>query len=191
MIGPRILAERLRGHGDHRVDEDAHTAAIAFLEERPVARIGERAAVDVRQKDDAVEPKLAQRAVELEKRCVRIIHRDRREALEARRMLRRQLGVGVVHQTRDLGLALRRREVHVRRREREHFDVDADAVHVVEPFARIGHRRSDTEEARAAVPDDRATGGIGAERERAADLADKPEEGLRVVVGVQVPAHGR
>jgi hypothetical protein len=88
-------------------------------------------------------------------------------------------------------LSLGRREVHVGRRKREDFDIDADAVHVLDASRRIGHRRRDAEEPRAAIADDRATRRIGAEGEGTADLFDEAEERFGVVVGVEIPAHAR
>jgi hypothetical protein len=145
------------------MDEDADATAIAFDEEGAVARIGERASVDVREHDDAVHPQLVERPLELAQRRVRVVHRDRGEPLEALRVPRREIRVGVVDQTRDLGLPLRWREIDVGCREREDLDVDADSVHVLEAARRVGHRGRDAEESRSAVADDRAAGGIGAE----------------------------
>src|SRR5436190_23738398 len=98
------MPPRSRGSSDGR---DADRATVALLEERPVARVGERAAVDVRQDDDALHAQLAKCAVELAERAVRIIHGDRGEPLEALRMLRGEIGVRVVRESRDFGLPLR------------------------------------------------------------------------------------
>ena len=163
--------------------------AIALLEERPVDRIGERASVDVGEHDDAVHAQLALRPVELAQRRIGIVHRDRCEALETRGC--RAASSAYASFTRRATSACRSggAKYTFGVESDSDLDVDADAVHVLEALRGIGHRRRDAEEARPAVADDRATGRVGAERERAADVFDQTEERLRVVMGVQVPAH--
>jgi len=98
------------------------------------------------------------------------------------RVSRRELGVGVVCETRDVRLRLALDEVHVRRREREDLGVDADAVHVLDALGRVGHRRGHAEEPRALEANDPLTRGARPEREIAAASLDALEIRRRVVV---------
>jgi hypothetical protein len=105
MIGLSTYSERLGAGRDLGMDEHADATAIALDEERSVARIGERASVDVREGTmTAVHPKLALRALELAQCGVRVVHRDRRESFESLGVPRGQIRVRVVHQARDLSL---------------------------------------------------------------------------------------
>ena len=69
-------------------------------------------------------------------------------------MSRNQFSVRVVDDARDFRLMLCVSKENIRRRERDDFDIDADAIHVFETLRDIGHRRRHTKEARAAISDD-------------------------------------
>ena len=100
-----------------------------------------------------------------------------------------ELGVRVVHHARDIGLGLPLDEVHVGRREREHFGVDADAIHVVEALRDVRHRRCDPKEARAAIANDSLPGGARPEGEVAATSFDSLEVRGRVVMRMEIELH--
>ena len=173
------------------MNEHAGLPPVAFREERPVGRVRERSATDVREEHDALQAQLVEGARELAKRAVRVVHRDGGEAQEPPGPLRDEVGVRVVHHARDLDLRPALGEEDVRGREREDLHVDAHAVHVLEALADVRHRRRDPEEARALVADDPLPGRARAEREVAAAPLDALEVRRRVVVGVEVELHRR
>ena len=177
-----VLAEPVRGDGDHRVHEDAGLAAIGLLEEGAIGRVGELTPTDVRKEDHALHAELVEGALELAKRAVRIVHGDRGEPEEAAGMGPRELRVRVVHHPRDVALRLALDEIDVRRREREDLGVDADPIHVLQALRDVGHRRGHSEEPRASVADDPLSRRAGAERE----VATAPLDALEILRGVVV-----
>src|SRR5258706_4774549 len=87
-------------------------------------------------------------------------------------MLRDQLGIGVVRETRDFRLVLGVSKENVWGGQRDDFDVNADAIHVFQAFRNVSHRRRHAKKTRAAILDDRLPRRALIEREFGGQVAD-------------------
>src|SRR5436853_135300 len=115
---------------------------------------------------------------------VGIVHRYRRESLESIRMLCNQLRISVVQDPGHFRLTSFVAEKNIWSRKRDHFNIDAYAIHVFEAPVDVGHRRRHSEEARASMGDDRAAGRIFSEREVRRSIANHVKEDFGIVVSM-------
>src|ERR1051325_11474025 len=99
-------------------------------------------------------------------------------------MLRDQFGVTVVDHARDFRLMLRIGKENVRRRERDYFDVDANAIHIFETFGNVSHWRRYAKKSRAPIRNDRLAGWAPAEGELRRNFANLVEIRRGLEMGV-------
>ncbi len=127
-----------------RMQEDHRTERVGAGEEgfQPEPGIGQVEPVDVGVDLDAAQAERADRVVELLDRELGVLQRHRAEPDEAPRRGRHQRRDAFVHLAGQDCPALRRREIEeLERRRADRLDVDAHAVHVVQPLVDAGQLR--------------------------------------------------
>ena len=144
----RLLLCRVIGKGpaSRGVQPDGAADLRHALEDRQEVRLVQRTAVHVRKHLDSRRAEVADGAVDLPNRRVRVVHRHRCDKPgETAGMPRHRCGHGIVGDSRQLRRLLgRAKRFKGRRGEAQHLHVVVEQIHHPEPLVQIDHGRDST-----------------------------------------------